>query len=166
MRKFLSGLLAFAIAMAASFSVSVAPAFAEYDEAMVVTYTFGALGCSGGNSTRKIRGPKGLKGNVALITGLSTTSFVGTTTPGKLQVGDGVTANKYGEISMGAAGAGTASGSIVVANTYATGLLANNPASLPFVNMAADTDVTITCVAPTGGAPAGVADYTIVVRWF
>jgi hypothetical protein len=166
MKKHLLGLLGLALATAAAMSMALGPSLAVYDTPITVTYNWTALDCHSGDLTRKIRGPQGRKGNVVLITGMATTSFVGTSTPGYIKIGDGTTANKYGQLAMGAASAGTASGSLAVANTYATGLLANNPASLPFVNTAADTDVTVTCVAPTGGSPAGVADVTIVMRWF
>jgi hypothetical protein len=163
----LSGLLGAALYAIAALGAFIEPVTAQtYDNPVWVTYTWSALDCSAGDKTRKIRGPKGKKGIVELITGMATTSFVGTSTPSYLRIGDGSDADKYGQIAMGAASAGTAAGSLVVANTYATGLLANNPASLPFVATAADTDVTVTCVASTGGSPAGVADYTILMRWY
>jgi hypothetical protein len=109
---------------------------------------------------RTIRGPKGMRGRITNVGVFVTTSFVGTTTPGKLRIGDGTTVNKYTDMDMGTAGAGTAANSSV--------RLSDNRLfdKSPDGGIPADSNVVITPVAPTGGAPAGAGDIAITINWF
>jgi hypothetical protein len=128
-----------------------------------ISKTFTGVAFGGGNSTKYFYIPKNV-GNFVLrnIRAEVTTSFVGTTSPGKIQVGDGVTANKYGEVDFGTAGAGTPAGFGVAAYGDATtGINQRNKDALPFLRVPGDTMLIISCVAPVGGTPAGTADFTI-----
>lgn len=131
-----------------------------------VQFSFPAVAIGGGNSTRYIYIPNNV-GNACLrnIMAAVTTAFVGTTTPGKVQIGDGTTANKYGEVDFGTAGAGTAAGAGVAAyGNSDTGINQRNVGALPgtpFLRIAGGSVVTVSFVAPTGGSPAGTADVTV-----
>ena len=137
----------------------------NYENPVYISRSFPAVNFGGGTTTKVFRTPK--KKRMAIIAaGVDvSTSFTGTTTPGKLQLGDGVTANKYIDLFVGAAGAGTAAGGSVQAFDYTTGLVGNNPAAQPFLYLDPDTLYTITFLAPTG-TPAGVADCYITFSVF
>lgn len=136
-----------------------------YQDPQRVTLSYNAVNIGAGNSTRVFRTPKGKRGSVSLVMAGVTTSFVGTATPGKVQVGDGVTANKYADLAIGAAGAGTAAAHAVTASDYGSGLLGRQP-GVPALFLEPDTEYTITFVAPVGGAPAGVADVQVQIDFF
>lgn len=127
-----------------------------------VTYSYPAVNF-GTTTTRTFRTPKGMRGRVKFAGLGSTTSFVGTTTPGKVQVGDGVTVNKYLDLFAGLAGAGPAAGGAVCAYDFVSGLT-NQPPGLPYLYLDADTVYTITFQAPVG-SPAGVGDVQIMVDY-
>ncbi|MFL6231392.1 MAG: hypothetical protein ACJ741_21670 [Pyrinomonadaceae bacterium] len=132
-------------------------------------YSFNAVNF-GSNTTRYFKGPNGKIGKVVEISAAATTSFTGTTAPGEIKLGDGVTATKYADLVLGAAGAGPAAGTVVRATDVTkigsgAALKGQDPTSLPFTFIAADQLVTIGFTAPTG-TPAGVADVTIVVEYF
>jgi hypothetical protein len=72
-----------------------------------------------------------------------TTSFVGTTAAGRNQLGDGVTATKYADLALGAAGAGPAAGTVVRATDVTkvgsgAALKGQDPNVLPFTYLPAD----------------------------
>jgi len=136
-----------------------------YDAPYRETYSFTAQAFGGGTITKVIKAPKGRRGKVTHVVAQATVSFVGTTTPAAVQVGDGVTATKFANMPMGAAGAGTAAGSAVTAKDYASGLTGLVP-TLPHLWSATDADITVTLAAATGGAPAGTADVEITIDWF
>lgn len=135
-----------------------------YDNPRNVQFAFNAVNIGGGNSTRYIKIPADAQAFLRNLIAAVTTSFVGTTAPGKVQIGDGVTANKYGEIDLGTAGAGTAAGAGVEAHDYKSGIFQRNPNGLPgtkWAPIAGGSIVVVTFLAPTGGSPAGVADVTV-----
>lgn len=136
-----------------------------YDLPSEETLNYAAVNFGSGTTTRVFRTPKGRRARIQSAVVEVTTSFVGSTSPGKLQLGDGTTANKYIDLSVGATGAGTAAAHSVRANDYASGLVANNNASLPWLYLEADTEYTVTFVAPVG-SPAGIADVAIRLAYF
>jgi hypothetical protein len=134
-----------------------------------VTYSFPAVNF-GSNTTRYIKGPAGKVGKIVEMLVCPTTSFTGTTAAGRLQLGDGVTATKYADLALGAAGAGPAAGAPVRATDVTkvgsgAALKGQDPNVLPFTFIPADQIITVTNLAPTG-TPAGVADETITIEWF
>src|SRR4051812_2717195 len=134
------------------------------------TYSFPAVAFGSGNSTRFLKGPAGKLGKVTEILVSPTTSFTGTTAAGRAQLGDGVTATKYADLALGAAGAGPAAGAPVRATDVTkigsgAALKGQDPTALPFAFIPADQIVTATFLAPTG-TPAGVADVFVTVEWF
>lgn len=135
------------------------------------TISWCTLAFGGATTTRIIRGPKGFFGRVVKAQAQATVSFVGTTTPAKVQVGDGVTANKFLDLFMGAAGAGTAAAGVVDTQTTPAALTGMNKTDgtplIPNNLIQPDAQATtVTFLAATGGAPAGTADVQIVVDWF
>lgn len=135
-----------------------------------ITYSFNAVNLGGGNSSRFLKGPAGKVGRIVEIMAAVTTSFVGSSAAARIQLGDGVTATKYADLALGAAGAGPAAGAVVRATDVTkvgsgAALKGQDPNVLPFTYLPADSVVTITNLAPTG-SPAGIADETIVIEWF
>ena len=122
-----------------------------YDNAPVVSYTFGEVDFAT-TKTFAIAGPAGKQGEVIAIHNSVTTTFVGTTTPGAVQVGLSGDLDAYGEVLMGTAAAPTAAGAAV------RGKGGN---AIP-----ADTAVLVTCKAGTGGSTAGKGHVTVAIRWF
>lgn len=139
-----------------------------YDVPQEVTYSYIGQAFGGGTITKYIQGPKGKRGRVTYVNANATVSFVGTATPGAVQVGVAGALTKFANMPMGAAGAGTAANASVVASDYASGLTGSNPSSepaTPYQFIPEDTQAVITLLAPTGGAPAGTADVFIKIEW-
>jgi hypothetical protein len=141
-----------------------------YDLPIRRRYIYNSVDWHLGVVTKFFQGPKGKRGRIAEIGVSPTTSFVGTTTPANVQVGVSGALARYGQLNVGAAGAGTAVGAVAIASDYAGGLTALNPASVPNVDptqlMAKDTPITITMNPSTGGGVAGVGDVWVDVDWF
>jgi hypothetical protein len=137
----------------------------SYENPRRVSYSYPAISFAT-LTTRTFRTPKGMRGRVGFASLAVTTNFVGTTTPAALQVGDGVTANKYLDLAAGTAAAPTQAGSGVAANDLASGLKTVPAAASPLPYLEADTVYTVTFVAGVGGTPAGVADSLIMVDYF
>lgn len=130
-----------------------------YDTPHRVSYSFAALDLHTADLTRVIKNPKkGSKGKVRSVLAMVTTTCAGATTTPKIQIGDGVTANKYADVALGT----TAAGSSVIGRDSASGITA---LSNPMVLTASDGDLTVTFKAATGAGAAGVADVTIEVEW-
>lgn len=138
----------------------------SYDNPAPQTLQFNGVNF-GTTTTRTFRTPKGMRGRIRRAMLLVTTSFVGTTTPGRLQVGDGVTANKYLDMAVGAASAGTAAGAaLTAASSFDGGLGIEAERTLPAKYLEPDTLYTVTFLAPTGGSPAGVGDASLAIDYF
>ena len=106
-------------------------------------------------TTRVIRLPRNRTGRIIDIGFYATVLFTNVTTGAKIQVGNGVTANFYGETpQLGALAAGASSNS---GNAALTGVN---------VELPANTDITLTFLAPTGGAPAGTANPNVVIETY
>jgi hypothetical protein len=140
-----------------------------YDRPERISYDFNGVAIGAGTVTRVIKGPKGKRGRLADIIATPSTSMVGTTTPGKVQLGDGVTANLYADLFLGTAGAPAQAGAPVVASAVTTigstaALKGQDPTVLPWTFLPADTALTITFLQPVG-TPAGVIDADIIIEW-
>ena len=122
-----------------------------YDNAPVISYNFGEIDFAT-TKTLAITGPAGKRGEIVEIHNSVTTTFVGTTTPGAVQVGLSGDLDAYGEVVMGTAAAPTAAGAAV---------RGEGSAGIP-----ADTAVLVTCKAGTGGSVAGKGHVTVAIRWF
>ena len=143
----------------------------SYDTPQEITYDYNAQAFGGGTITRHIQGPKGKRGRVAYILASPTVAFVGTTTPGAVQVGVSGTLTKFANVPMGTAGVPAPVNVPIVASDYVGGLTGMQMASsttppYAYAYAPADTDIIVTLLAPTGGAPAGTADVVVKVEWF
>lgn len=122
-----------------------------YDNAPVISYNLGEIDFAT-TKTLAIKGPAGKRGEVVEIHNSVTLTFVGTTTPGAVQVGLSGDLDAYGEVVMGTAAAPTAAGAAVRGKGSAT--------------IPPDTAVLVTCKAGTGGSVAGKGHVTVAIRWF
>lgn len=118
-----------------------------------------------GGDVFSFKGPKGKKGQL-IDYGVEhiTETFTATTTAGSVAVGNAGDADAYGEeIALGTSAADTV-------GTVSARTLASSPAVLRSTyivepDLPADTAIYITCVAPTGGTPAGKARPFAIVEW-
>jgi len=128
-----------------------------------------------GNSTLTFNyiGPKGREGHVEDIVADITTAMVGTTAVPEIDVGTGSGDTTYARYRLGTA-AGTGYG-IGVKRAQQEAWTGNPPITLSdFAGHVAlnatripkDTAFVITLKAGTGGAPAGVANVYVVIKWF
>ena len=128
-----------------------------------------------GNSTLTFNyiGPKGREGHVEDIVADITTAMVGTTAVPEIDVGTASGDTTYARYRLGSA-AGTGYGTGVkraqqeawtgnppIALSDFSGHVALNTVRIP-----KDTAFVITLKAGTGGAPAGVANVYVVMKWF
>ena len=130
-----------------------------------------------GNSTLTFNyiGPFGKEGHVEDIVADITTSMVGTTTVPEIDVGTASGDTTYAQYRLGtSATSGYTSGSTPkrasqeawtgnppIALSDFTGHVALNKARIP-----KNTAFVITLKAGTGGAPAGVANVYVIMKWF
>lgn len=142
-----------------------------YDQPQEISYDFNAQAFGGGTITKYIQGPKGKRGRVAQILATPTVAFVGTTTPGAVQLGVLGALTKFANVPMGTAATPAPVNVPIVASDYVGGLTGMQLASsttppFAYAYAPADTPIIVTLLAPTGGAPAGTADVVIKVEWF
>ena len=132
-----------------------------YDHGDRVTYLFPAQDIGAATVTLKVNGPKGKTGVLRDYGIVNVTeAFTADTTAATIAVGKTGNTDAYGEeLSMGTTAAG---GGKTVRSTYnkATDLDDYIVATIP-----ADTEVFVTCTAPTGGVPAGIGAVLVVVDW-
>lgn len=136
-----------------------------YENGLRVTYSWTGLSFAT-NGSRKIRGPKGLKGRLVDAMAHVTTTMVGTTTPAQLLLGPAADTDALLALTFGAAGAGTAAGTVINAANQAGAIKGQSATVFPHTLAAADTDLEVNMVAGTGGSPAGVADVFITIEWY
>ena len=128
-----------------------------------------------GNSTTTFNyiGPKGREGHVEDIVADITADMVGTTAVPEVDVGTASGDTTYAQYRLGTAagtGYGTGAhraqqeawtGNPPITLSDFTGHVALNKARIP-----KDTAFVITLKAGTGGAPAGVANVYVIIKWF
>lgn len=129
----------------------------SYDSPLRISYNFPAASFTA-PVVRTLRGPAGKRGRIVEVSINATTAFVGTTTPAKLQIGDGTTVNKYADISMGTAAVPTPINSTVLMSDKSS----NNKQVDPGIPDSGN--IVITPVIGVG-TPAGVADIVVVVEY-
>lgn len=126
----------------------------SYDKGLQIDYNLGLVDFGNGNTTYDITGPTGKRGRVKAVSLICTETFNAVTTPAHVLVGTAADTDAYVDYTVGelAAGAG-------VVKTDESGLTI--VADLP-----ADTEARISCIAPTGGTPAGIAYTTVTIVWY
>ena len=135
-----------------------------YDTPEEISYNFPAQAFGGLTITKYIQGPKGKRGLLNYIEATPTVAFVGTTTPGAVQLGVTGALTKFGNMPMGTAAVPSPVSVPVIASESVGGIVAK--ATVPRVYCDADTALTLTLLAGTGGAPAGTADVVLKINWF
>jgi hypothetical protein len=116
-------------------------------------YSFGELDVADAAETLSIKGPAGKAGRLVGVAFSATETFNAVTTSAKIQVGTAADPDAYAQLDLGTLAdtdsldASEQSGAII------------DPA------IPADTQVEITCVANTGGTPAGKGFLHVFVDW-
>lgn len=115
-------------------------------------------GVAFGTSTAQyINGPRGKKGTLKAIHVSATVLFTAVTTSGRVDVGNATTAAAYGSLTLGTLAAAAAMSSDDSGQT-ADPIVANH-------EIAANTVVKVSFVAPTGGSPAGTGTVSVMIDW-
>jgi len=134
----------------------------SYDQPDLMSYNLGSVDfTSGGPFTIPV--PSDVSG--ARILGYAITSatvaFTADTTPGALQFGDGTDADKFGDLLATVIAAGASLH--VLGDDLGTGI------ALDYANATNDgrlDQITVTVIAPTGGAPAGTGTVEVFIGWY
>jgi len=112
----------------------------------------------GADTTTKVIGPSGKRGRVKSVwIDHVTETFVGTTTGGGVYVGKSGDTNAYFESNLTSLkGSAPAVGTPINLADTLTGDL----------EIPADTEVHITCIATVGGTVTGIADANVQILWY
>lgn len=127
-----------------------------YDRPTIISYSYNGVDMGAGNVTKRIPVPRGARSAQVLdIAANVTEGFTQTTTAGEVQVGYTGDLDALASMSMGDAAINTAYG-FKDTNGYVA----------PWNKDANDVEfLIVTFIAPTGGTPAGIADFTIPIAW-
>jgi len=112
----------------------------------------------GADTTTKVIGPAGKRGRVKSVwIDHCTETFVGTTTGGGVYVGKTGDTNAYFESNLTA----------LKGSAPAVGIPINLADTLTGdLEIPADTEVFITCIATVGGTVTGIADANVLIHWY
>ena len=113
----------------------------------------------GTDTTTKVIGPAGKRGRVKSVwIDHVTETFVGTTTGGGVYVGKSGTTDAYFKSNLTA----------LKGSAPAVGIPVNLADTLTTVDLEipADTEVYITCIATVGGTVTGIADANVLIHWY
>jgi hypothetical protein len=122
----------------------------SYADANRMSYSFGVEDIADAARALSVRGPAGKKGRLISLSVSATETFNAVTTAAKIQIGTAADTDAYAEASLG-----TLAATDSVYFDYSDEL----------IEIPADTQVEITEVANTGGTPAGMAYFTVVIDW-
>jgi hypothetical protein len=153
-----------------------------YDKPLRRDYQWLGMNVATPAAVRRIKIPPGVR-FVKIVDFYAnvTTACTVVTTAAVVQIGDGTTAGKYMAQKIGVdAGSGVAAGAVYGVNDVDGRVALYNPASSPDsthnckIDLKNDgatagtlqTFLDVTTVAPTGGTPAGVADYYLELEMF
>lgn len=120
------------------------------------SYVFPAV-AFGTGTAQSFQGPKGKAGRLVDIHVSCTVLFTAVTTPAYVQVGTAATPAANAALALGTLAATDA--------ISAKGNGVTTAYTLTTDQIAADTQVEVTFVAPTGGTPAGTGTVAVVVDW-
>jgi len=119
-------------------------------------YVFPTVDFGAGSTSHSFQGPKGKAGRLVCIHLSASETFTNTTTEANIMVGTAADTDAYALMNLGT----TAATDSVASDDGVTDTDAIISASIP-----ADTQVEVTCTAPTGGTPAGIGTVTVIVDW-
>lgn len=130
----------------------------EYDNLCVMSYNLGLVDYGAGDVTRYIRIPRGATfGRILEVNHDVTETFTNTTTAGATKIGRSGSLAAYLSIPLGVTATGASYGLRDVAATVL---------ATPWRKSSNDiSELIVTCLAPTGGTPAGIALVTVVIGW-
>lgn len=120
------------------------------------TYVFPNVDFGAGDSAHSLRGPNGKEGKLIDIHLSATETFNSVTTDANVQVG--ISGGDLDAYALFVPGDLAATDAISAQNGADSDWLLD-------ANIPADTAVEVTCIAPTGGTPAGIATVTVVIDW-
>lgn len=123
----------------------------SYDQARMLTFSFGELDVADAPDTFSFKLPNGKDGTLKDVCFSATETFTATTTEAKINIGTASDPDAYASCGLGT----TADTGAYLASEN-TGDILNN--AIP-----SGTTVLVTCVAPTGGTPAGKGYLHIMV---
>jgi hypothetical protein len=153
---------------------------------LLITMRYPALAFGGAITALNIPVPAGWVASVRGIMAICTTTFVGATTNwGVIQVGDGTTVNKFGQLQTNLTAAPFTAGQTKMildkppplagltaaglGTSDQSGMTGRNPANAPvsgvsgsFLFASSTTGLVVSFVVPSGAGNAGVADVAIV----
>ena len=125
----------------------------SYDNPNVITYSFGEHDFGSAGEVLSVKGISGKSGVLLDICVSATETFTATTTPAYVKVGTASDDDAYASLSL----ATTADTDSVTASATSGAIISPK--------IAADTQVEVTFVAPTGGTPAGKGFVSIAIAW-
>lgn len=132
----------------------------QYDNLVTFSYDFNAVAFGAGTTTAKLPIPRGAQmARVLDIFVTATVVFTQVTTPALVQVGDGTTANKFAQLTVG----GLAVGNTISGRDGPIFQAVYNGPS--YASGAGLHDLIATFVAPTGGSPTGTGNVQIIVGY-
>ena len=134
----------------------------QYDQMIVETLRYPGVNFGGGTTTQKLPVPRGAQfARVLDLQVIASATFTQVTTPAEVQIGDGTTANKFSQLTVG----GLVAGSSITGNDQTGGTWISNYIAGNYNSGAGLHDLVATFVAPTGGTPAGTGDVIIILGW-
>ncbi len=153
-----------------------------YNSPLRRQYSWGGMNVATPAPVRRIKAPAGARfAKITEFYANVTTACTVVTTAAVVQIGDGTTAGKFMAQKIGVdAGSSQAAGTVYGTQDVDGRVALYNPSSPPdsthkgFIDLKNDgatagtlqTFLDVTTVAPTGGSPAGVADYYLEIEWF
>jgi hypothetical protein len=138
-----------------------------YDKPKRIRHYFSSHDFGAGAFAGSLKGPAGHKGRIADI-GLShiTETFTNTTLPAYIRLGTSGDADKYAEFDCATAAATNTR----VASQDDTDAFKNDDGTYAATTEQAvlppDTQIEVTGTAPTGGTPAGIAEFFVDIDWY
>lgn len=118
-------------------------------------YSFPAVNFGSG-SAQSIKGPRGKAGRLIAIHASCTTLFTAVTTPGRIEVGTAADTDANALFVLG---------TLAATDAVASDDGVTDTDAIINADIAPNTQVEVTFVAPTGGTPAGVATVSVVIDW-
>ena len=128
----------------------------SYSDPNRLCYSFGEIDFGAGGEVLSITGPAGKSGLLRSIHVAASETFTDDTTEGAVQVGTAADPDAYAAFNLG---------TLADTDSAASDDGSTDTDAIIDERIPADTQVEVTCVAPTGGTPAGKGYVTVVIDW-